>query len=143
MQSMHTLYLHVSSIFSRSLLCTHLRSLFSDFFFADDTRTLYACRNVDVSRVLVLGSPGCGKSTLISQLATYLQENSTGISRASRRSLRGNHHANNSDDANNGGNTRLVLNFKEIISLDDYLPQSPINIYQPNAYIVVYAVNDR
>lgn len=37
----------------------------------------------------------------------------------------------------------LTIKFKEARSLDIFYPLSPLNIFHPDAYIVVYAVNSR
>lgn len=80
-----------------------------------------------VFRVLVAGYPDCGKTTLISQFSHYLEE---------QRQMKP---VSNIADPSH----YLILNFKEIVSFENCLPKSPITVYQPDAYIVVYSVNDR
>ena len=78
-----------------------------------------------VFRVLVAGTQDSGKSSLISQFSYFLED---------QRKYSG---------SNGSNKDYLILNFREIERLDNCYPRSPITIYMPDAYIVVYAVNDR
>jgi GTPase SAR1 family protein len=86
-------------------------------------------KNERVFRVLVVGSPASGKTSLISQFSYFLEEQ--------RRQVR------SSSPKNTQQSQYLILNFREIISLDNCFPRSPITMFMPDAYIVVYALNDR
>lgn len=37
----------------------------------------------------------------------------------------------------------LVLHFREVVSLEDCLPRSPMTVYRPDAYLICYSVSDR
>jgi len=79
--------------------------------------------------VLVLGVSKSGKSSLIKQFQNSVNEQQLNLI--------------NTDHENSKDKPRLLINFKEVTSFDDFYPESPLTMYQPDAYVVVYAVNDR
>ncbi|CAG2113223.1 unnamed protein product, partial [Medioppia subpectinata] len=81
-------------------------------------------KNEKVIRILVVGSQDSGKTSLVSQFSYFLEDQ--------RRQF-----------GPNQQQKYLILNFREIERLDNCFPRSPITIYMPDAYIVIYAVNDR
>lgn len=93
----------------------------------------------DLHRVLVIGTAGSGKSSLISQFTDHLEENR--IINRQPETMSAN--TNTKPKRTSCGDGNLVLHFREIVSLEECLPLSPITTYQPDAYIIVYAVNDR
>ncbi|RWS28661.1 RAS related protein-like protein [Leptotrombidium deliense] len=99
-------------------------------------------KEYQICRFLVVGVADCGKSSLISQFHNFLtakrkaRTEDNYVNNNSKISTNGNSHNNNNGDT-------LVINFREMASLDSCLPKSPIAMYQPDGYIIVYAVNDR
>lgn len=89
----------------------------------------------DVCRVLMVGIPGTGKSSLVAQFSSHLEAQNAATAQRGQ--------SENEHNARNGREASLVLHFRKITSLDECLPRSPITMYQPDAYVVVYAVNDR
>ncbi|XP_054163993.1 GTP-binding protein REM 1-like [Oppia nitens] len=81
-------------------------------------------KNEKVIRILVIGSQDSGKSSLVSQFSHFLEDQ-------------------RQEYGSNQNQKYLILNFKEIESLDTCFPRSPLTVYMPEAYIVIYAVNDR
>lgn len=75
-----------------------------------------------------MGAPDTGKTSLVSQFCSFLEEQ-----RQTNQYL----------EKLNPSSQFLILYFREIISLDHCFPRSPITMYQPDAYIILYAVNDR
>ena len=101
----------------------------------------------DLHRVLVTGTTGCGKSTLIDSFSTQLEEqkatfrnrNNLGIQEGKlvkKSSFRG--------DNNRKLSNRIVLHFRETGSLDSFTSvRESLTVYRPDAYVVVYSVSDR
>ncbi|CAG2164070.1 unnamed protein product [Oppiella nova] len=81
-------------------------------------------KNEKVIRVLVVGSQDSGKTSLISQFSYFLEDQ--------RKQFGSNQQQN-----------YLILNFREMERLDNCMGRSPITMYMPDAYIVIYAVNDK
>ncbi|RWS14587.1 GTP-binding protein REM-like protein, partial [Dinothrombium tinctorium] len=97
---------------------------------ADD---LEDCKKSHIFRFLIVGYAGCGKSSIVSQFHNYLE--------TKKKILHEDKHL--IEDRNNAPGETLVMNFQKMTSLENCLPTSPIALYQPDGYIIVYAINDR
>ncbi|KAI1301639.1 GTP-binding protein REM 1 [Halotydeus destructor] len=84
-----------------------------------------------VSRVIVLGDTGCGKSSLIACFQNHLDEQK--VSSGSRQRQAHNDHQ------------RLTIHFREFDCFEQLLDMncSMGKMYKPSAYVVMYSVNDR
>ncbi|XP_015793013.1 GTP-binding protein REM 1-like [Tetranychus urticae] len=97
-------------------------------------------------RVLVLGSTSCGKTSLIRSFEDYIEQTDDSIDRDYayyRTKYQDENRSNNPTKRSNEIKPALYLHFIEATSLHSCYPQSPLNFYQPDAYIVVYGVNSR
>ncbi|XP_074598134.1 uncharacterized protein LOC141852877 [Brevipalpus obovatus] len=117
-------------------------------------------------RVLVLGSHNSGKTSLIRLFGRYAQDQDQSDSDSEDEYDK--HHDNyrsyvqtensknksreNSingrimkDSIINGDINKplLMIKFKETVSLETFYPISPLSVFHPDAYIIVYAVNSR
>ena len=89
----------------------------------------------NVHRVVVLGTAGCGKSTIVSSFKSQLEEQRTGYQSGD-----------NSPKCTTFGkkNRGLVLHFCEIeITPQETITQANLSVYRPDAYLVMYSVSDR
>ncbi len=84
-----------------------------------------------IYRTLVLGYPSSGKSSLLEQFSVWLAE------APASRSF---HPAMAVDLAEP---TNLLVHFLESDSFDKYLLQVPVIDYQPDAYLILFSVNNR
>lgn len=98
---------------------------------------------------MVLGSHSSGKTSLIKHFERYVAEQNGEVD-SDEDIYNGKNGQDEFVPGKNGksnGNSllkpELTVKFKEARSLDIFYPVSPINIFHPDAYIVVYAVNSR
>lgn len=83
-----------------------------------------------IYRILVLGYPSAGKTSLIEQFSNLLSE-----------SERARFNPSLASELNE--RTNLLIHFLETDSFDKYLLQMPITDYQPDSYLILYSVNNR
>lgn len=117
-------------------------------------------------RVLVLGSHNSGKTSLIRLFGRYAQDEDQSGSDSEdeydkqhddyRSYVQSENSRNKSrensinghimkDSIINGDINKplLMMKFKETVSLETFYPISPLSVFHPDAYIIVYAVNSR
>ena len=83
-----------------------------------------------IYRILVLGYPSAGKSSLMEQLTVQLLTNERT-------------RFNPSIGSELNERTNLLIHFLESDSFDKYLLQTPVVDYQPDMYLILYSVIDR
>lgn len=83
-----------------------------------------------IFRILVLGFPSSGKTSLIEQFAALVDH-----------SQEVRFHPTESDQL--GSEQNLLIHFLESDSFDKYLLRMPVTDYQPDAYLILYSVNNR
>lgn len=85
-----------------------------------------------IYRILVLGYPSSGKTSLIEQFCTVLNDNYSSTSAF--------------DPCVNeqlNGRRNLLVHFSETDSFDRYLLQAPVTDYQPDVYLILFSINNR